>query len=241
MLALDDDAHATTATSGPAAESSLTVEPGEIVTLIGANGAGQDHDAPHDSRRRAAAPGHRHLQRRSGWTALATDRIVRLGHRPVAGGPPDLPAHDRAREPRDGRLRPYRPRRRSRPTSSACSPSSRACGARAPRRAARCPAASSRCWPSGARSWRGRACSCSTSRRWASSPILVDADLQDRPGHQSPGHHDPARRSRTPAWRCASRIGDTSSRPDASCSRTRPPSCSARTSSGRPHSARSSR
>ena len=51
-------------------------------------------------------------------------------------------------------------------------------GAAADRRA-RCPAASSRCSPSAARSWRARSCCCSTSRRWASRRMLVDADLRD--------------------------------------------------------------
>ena len=68
----------------------------------------------------------------------------------VARGAALLPAHDRAREPRAGRL-PAPRRAGHRTTSTACSTSSRGSRSASARRRARCPAASSRCSRSAAR------------------------------------------------------------------------------------------
>ena len=187
---------------------SLTVGRGEIVTLIGVQRRGQDDDAQDDHRHRPAAARHRHLQR------PAHRRAVHRPHRaardrPVAGGPPDLPADDRAARtsssaPSPGSDRdgdPARSRARVRRSSRACASASR-------RRAARCPAASSRCWPWAAPSWRARACSSSTSRRWASR-----RSSSRRSSRSSATSTPRARRScsssRTRAWRSAWRTAAT--------------------------------
>ncbi len=129
---------------------SLDVREGEIVTLLGANGAGKSttlrsiNGLNHPRRGRIRFQG-------EDITHEAPHEIVAHGHRPVARGPPALPAHDRAREPRDGRVPAQgqvraeggpRPRL---PRSSRGSPSGRR------RRRGRCRAASSRCARSAAR------------------------------------------------------------------------------------------
>ena len=82
---------------------SLTVEEGEIVTLIGSNGAGQVDDAALDQR--PQRPAHRLDPlpgREIARMAAAGDRLAR--RLAVARGPALLPAHDRPREPRPRRL-----------------------------------------------------------------------------------------------------------------------------------------
>ena len=127
---------------------SLTVNEGEIVTLIGSNGAGKSTT----------------LRSISGLTPPRTgsirfdgkeihglpQEIAELGIAQSPEGRHVLPAHDRAREPRDGRL-PAPRRRASATTSSASTSSSRASRSARSRRRARCPAASSRCSRSAAR------------------------------------------------------------------------------------------
>ena len=82
----------------------LDVNEGEIVTLIGANGAGKStlmmtiFGNPRAREGTITFDGQRHHP-----DADARDRAA--AHRPVAGGPAHLPAHDRAREPADGRRR----------------------------------------------------------------------------------------------------------------------------------------
>ena len=100
---------------------SLTVEQGEIVTLIGANGAGKTHDAADDLRPAAAARGRGPPATASASTRLPPHKIVELGICQVARGAAHLPAHDRAREPGDGRLHAQGRAPRSRPTWSASS------------------------------------------------------------------------------------------------------------------------
>ena len=95
----------------------LDVHEGEIVTLIGANGAGKStlmmtiFGSP-QAREGTITYAGRDI------TRLPTHEIARLSHRPVAGGAAHLPAHDRLREPADGRLgqrlRPFRGRPRAR-------------------------------------------------------------------------------------------------------------------------------
>ena len=103
---------------------SLTVEQGEIVTLIGANGAGKSTTLKTISGL---------LRPRQGEISFDGERIdgvpahdiVAQGHLPGAGGPADLPADDRPREPRDGRLTSAARARSSTRTSSASTRSSR--------------------------------------------------------------------------------------------------------------------
>ena len=128
---------------------SLEVEEGEIVTLIGSNGAGKSTTLRSISGPHAAAPGLGPLRRQG------DRRDGAPGHRAardlaVARGAALLPAHDRAREPRARRL-PAPRRRASTTTSTASSSCSRGSRSARSRRRARCPAASSRCSPSGAR------------------------------------------------------------------------------------------
>ena len=64
----------------------LTIDEGEIVTLIGANGAGKSTDAADDLRSPQAAPGVDHAARQEDRRdAAAPDR--RAGHLPEPGGP----------------------------------------------------------------------------------------------------------------------------------------------------------
>ena len=109
----------------------------------------QVDDAALDLRPDAAARGLDPLRRQGDRRdAAAGHRAAR--HLAVARGPPLLPAHDRAREPRPRRL-PAPRRRRRRPTSTASSSCSRGSRSASARRRARCPAASSRCSRSAAR------------------------------------------------------------------------------------------
>ena len=99
---------------------SLTVNAGEVVTLIGANGAGKSTTlraitgllTPQKRTRAVRGRGH---HRRAGAPAR------RARHLDGAGGPRHLREPDRARESRDGRLPQARPRRRSSRISSAAS------------------------------------------------------------------------------------------------------------------------
>ena len=90
----------------------LTVNAGEIVTLIGANGAGKSTLMMTICGNPRARSGHI-VHRRPGHhaTADAPDHAAR--HRPGAGGPAHLQPHDGARKPADGRggRRPLRYRR----------------------------------------------------------------------------------------------------------------------------------
>ena len=134
----------TTARSTPCAASASTVDEGEIVTLIGSNGAGKSTTLRTISGLLRPRQGEIRLRgERIDGTPAARDR--RAGRLPVARGPPGLRPHDGPREPRDGRLRaqgPRRPRGRVRARLRAV-PAAQ--GARERRRPARCPAASSRC------------------------------------------------------------------------------------------------
>src|SRR5262249_39720740 len=92
---------------------SLSVAPGEIVTLIGSNGAGKTTTLRTILGTARPPPGppprHRHVRRPA--PGHPADRPHRgSGHRAIAGGPPDLSADDRAREPRARRLRAEGPR-----------------------------------------------------------------------------------------------------------------------------------
>ena len=81
---------------------SLTVEEGEVVTLIGSNGAGKSTTLRAITGLTPASGGS-DRDRRRGHHPRSRARDRRPGHRPVARGPPLLPAHDGAREPRPRR------------------------------------------------------------------------------------------------------------------------------------------
>lgn len=80
---------------------SLTVEQGEIVTLIGGNGAGKTTTLNTISGITPAAEVAYRL-RRQGHHEGARPSDRQLRHYPVAGGTEDLHTADRAREPGDG-------------------------------------------------------------------------------------------------------------------------------------------
>ena len=89
---------------------SLEVHEGEIVTLLGANGAGKSTTLRSINGLNRPRQGHDPLRGpRHHAVAGARDRQAR--HRAVAGGAAPVPAHDRDREPRDGRVPAQRPRR----------------------------------------------------------------------------------------------------------------------------------
>ena len=89
---------------------SLEVEEGECVTLIGSNGAGKSTTLRSIS---GLTPPRNGSIRLAGEeiSLLPPQEIVAARHLPVAGGPQVLPAHDRAREPRAGRVPAPRQRR----------------------------------------------------------------------------------------------------------------------------------
>ena len=210
---------------------SLEVNEGEIVTLIGANGAGKSTT----------------LRSISGIVPPRTGRIVFDGardpgparpqgrrdrHRAVARGPADLPAHDGAREPRDGRVHPAR--REGHPR-----------GPRARLRAV--PAPEGARAPEGRHDVRRRAAD-ARDRPRADGPAEAAAARRAvaRPGAGDRRHASTrssarstrrARRScsssRTPTTRSTSRAAATCSRPATSCSPTRPRTC-ATTSASKP-------
>ena len=129
---------------------SLEVAEGEVVALIGANGAGKTSTMRAISGVRGLTAGQDHLRRR-GHHQAARRPADAQGAVPGARGPRHLPRHDGDREPRHGRLHPQGQGRHRARTSSGSSACSRGCRSGASRSPARCPAASSRCWPSAAR------------------------------------------------------------------------------------------
>ena len=122
---------------------SMTVNEGEIVTLIGANGAGKSTTLARSGVQQARA--RQDPVQGRGPRRPPTARHREAGDQPVARGPPPLLTDERAREPRDGGVptqRQGRDRARISTASTSSSPGSRS-GAR--RRPARSRAASSRC------------------------------------------------------------------------------------------------
>ena len=100
----------------------LTVDQGEIVTLIGANGAGKSTLMMTICGNPRARSG-QIVHEGEDITQLPTHRDHAPRHRPGAGGPADLRPHDGARKPADGRRgrRPDRHRRRCWSRCSRCS------------------------------------------------------------------------------------------------------------------------
>ena len=104
----------TTARSRRSRASRSTVDEGEIVTLIGSNGAGKSTTLRSISGLTPPRTGSiRFRGQEISTTAGAGDRPPR--HLAVARGPALLPAHDRAREPRARRLPAPRRERHERP------------------------------------------------------------------------------------------------------------------------------
>ena len=99
---------------------SLTVEPGEIVTLIGANGAGKSTTLKTISGLLRPREGEIWFDGAAPRRDAPPTTSSRPGISQVPGGPPHLPADDRAREPRDGRVPAPTRARACTPTSIAC-------------------------------------------------------------------------------------------------------------------------
>jgi ABC-type branched-chain amino acid transport systems, ATPase component len=127
---------------------SLTVDAGEVVTLIGSNGAGKSTTLRSISGLTPAS---------AGTITFAGEDITRVPaqrdrhprHRARARGPPLLPAHDRSENLDLGAHRRRGPGiAEDLIASTTFSPGSRSVSTRRP---ARCPAASSRCSRSGGR------------------------------------------------------------------------------------------
>ena len=94
---------------------SFDVSDGQIVTILGANGAGKTTVLKSICGAHGAAEGHHRLRRPQHHRAGAGQGSA-ARHRPRAGGARDLPVHDGEGQPDDGRLRAPRPRRdRARP------------------------------------------------------------------------------------------------------------------------------
>ncbi len=191
----------------------LRVDEGEVVALIGANGAGKTHDAARDLRAassRAAGASASQGRDITGMPARR-DRAARHGALPRRAAA--LRRHDRRREPRDGAPCRSATRRADRERSRA---HARAVPARSPsgcqparRHALRRRAADARDRARAA--CPGRACCCSTSRRWASRPLIVRLIFRSSCGSQGRGHDDPAGR--------AERAPGAADRDRATCSR----------------------
>ena len=145
----------------------ITVEQGEIVTLLGANGAGKSTTLRAISGLLKPSAGEIRFDGKPAHT-LPAHELVKLGIAQAPEGRRVFGTLTVRENLALGRLHPHRLRRDrqdpglGRPASSPC------CRSGAISSRARSPAASSRCSPSGARSWRTRACSSSTSPRWAS-------------------------------------------------------------------------
>ena len=139
-----DDVHTFYGTIEAIKGISLTVNEGEIVTLIGANGAGKSttlrsiQGINRPKRGKILFNGENLVGRRAARHREARDQ-------PVARGAAALLADDRAREPRDGRVPALGQGRDRARTSTACTSSSRASRSGGCRRPARSRAASSRC------------------------------------------------------------------------------------------------
>ena len=159
----------TTATIHALKGISLEVREGEIVTLIGANGAGKSTTLRSINGLNQPRDGHDPLPAARTSRKRPAHEIVQHGHLAVAGGPPRLPAHDRAREPRDGRVPAQRRAPRSTRTSSASSTLFPRLEERESQKAGTLSGGEQQMLAIGPRAdGAARSCCCSTSRRWGS-------------------------------------------------------------------------
>ena len=83
---------------------SLEVRQGEIVALIGANGAGKSTTLMSISGVAGLSVGQRPVRRTGSISGMPSHEIVAPRHFPGAGRPAHLPPHDRTGEPGDGRF-----------------------------------------------------------------------------------------------------------------------------------------
>ena len=103
---------------------SYEIREGEIVSLLGGNASGKSTTMKTVLGLVRAERGTDQLPRRADPRA-AHERDRQARHRAGARGPARLPAHDRAREPRDGALHAPRASRDGKPSSTGCSACSR--------------------------------------------------------------------------------------------------------------------
>ena len=187
----------------------------------------QDDDPQDHQRAAPPAPGHGGRSRARTSRRRRRTQLVSAGIGHAPGGPPDLLAPDRPREPPDGRLhpRPDRDRPRTSTASWTLFPRLRERTAPAGRDAVGRRAADAR--DRAGADVASRGCCCSTSRRSASR-----RSSSSRSSRSSARSTSRARRScsssRTRSRRCRSRIAATCSRPARSCSPGRPRSSAER-------------
>ncbi len=152
---------------------SLDVAEGEIVAIIGANGAGKSSlirsHPRHASARRAADP----LRRPeiAGWPQLC---VCDLGIGQVAEGRQVFPKLTVLENLEMGAVVPRARAGAAARDGARFRALPAACRARSASSPARSRAASSRCWRSPAASWASRASSCSTSPHSGLAPLVVD-------------------------------------------------------------------
>ena len=188
----------TTATSTRSSGISMTVERGEIVTLIGANGAGKTTTLKTISRAAPPAPGTVSFEGRD-ISKIAGPRARPGRDRPGARRPPDLLPDDGPREPPDGRVHP-RSQARSSPTSSACSRCSRGSRERIGQLGGTLSGGEQQMLAIGRALMSRPHCSCSTSRRWA-SPRSSSSRSSRRSARSTPRARRSCSWSRTPSRR----------------------------------------
>ena len=204
---------------------SLTVGEGEIVTLIGANGAGKSSNTSRDQRlnrpgrgRSASGPGHhgRHV---------ALDREARSRAEPR--GPQAVSADERHGEPGDGRIPAYdqRSSRRHGPRLRALSPPQRTPS----QKAGTISGGEQQMVRDGTRTHGAAEAPPSRRAVDGTSADLRRPNLRDRSSRSTARARPSSSSSRTRSWRSTSRIVDTSWRPVGS--RSRGPRASSRRTS----------
>ena len=234
------DVHAYYGNIRPCNGMSLSVQRGEIVTLIGANGAGKTTTLRtilgivRPRRGTVSFNG-----QRSAPLPTARDRAPR--HRAVAGGAAHLPRMTVLENLELGAFaRDDRERHRRRPRARVRR-SSRACASGITQKGGTLSGGEQQMLAIGRALMARPALLLLDEPSMGLSPILVETIFRIIQDINGAGHDDPAGRAERADGAARSRTAATSSRPAASCCRTPPPSCCARTSCGRPTWARSRR
>ena len=227
MLELAQDVHVRYGNIRALQGVSLTVGQGELVALIGSNGAGKTTDPAHDLGPPAAVARARSRFEGADITRASTDRIVGARHLALPGGPADL------RRP-DGRARTcaWAPsRRRDRQAAAAdlemvldALPAAQG----APRPGRR-DALGRRAADAGHRPGADEPAAPAPARRAVAGPRAADgrADLRDDRGAQGARAGRSCSSSRTSTTRSTSPTAPTSWRRAGSPSTDRPTSCAA--------------